>query len=174
MLLEEFFDYKNQLMEDLLTEPAIVRLLQDEPPEDDVNLDPGARDLMYKQVFPYEYIPETVEHGRTYICADVDIEETENKTFLRAKLMIWVFTHSSLMRLPQGGVRVDKLCSEIDKKINGSRVYGLGELNFSSTKRFAIMTDYNGKVMTFYTKDFNRLSGLGPPKPRPANRKHGL
>lgn len=169
MNLQEFFDYKNQLMEDILTNQTIVDLLQDDPSK----MEAGPKDLVYKQVFPYEFVPETVEHGKTFICVDVDIENVENKTFVPCKMMIWVFTHVSLMRLPEGGVRVDKLCSEICKQINGSRLYGLGELNFFSTKRFAIMTDYQGKVMTFYTKDYNRPSNVTQPKHIPSNRKRG-
>ena len=33
MQLEEFFDYKNKLVEDLLTNPSIVRLLIDDETE---------------------------------------------------------------------------------------------------------------------------------------------
>ena len=111
MQLEEFFDYKNQLMNDLLTNEEIVRLLADDcKPVNDV------QDLVYKQVFPYEYIPETIEHGQTFICCDVDIQKSVNKTFLIPVLYIWVFSHKSNLRLPKetgGGIRTDKLCSEI-------------------------------------------------------------
>lgn len=152
MQLEEFYDYKNQLMEDLLTSESIVRLLSD-----DLTLQ-DAESLKYTQVFPYEYVPETVEHGQTFICFDVDIQSTSpNKTFLSPTLFIWVFTHKSKLRLPEGGVRTDKLCSEICKVINGSRKYGLGELNIYGVKRFAPMTDFNGKVMTFLARDFNKV-----------------
>ena len=75
------------------------------------------------------------------------------------------------MSLPQGGVRTDKLCSEISKIINGSRYFGLGELELSSVKRFAPMTDFQGKVMVFNAKEFNRLHD--PKKPVPSNRKTG-
>lgn len=164
MQLDEFFDYKNRLMEDLLTSKEIVSLLGDNfeesvPPEG----------LMYSQVFPFEYVPSTVEEGRTYICCDVDIQKSMNKTFLLPVIYIWVFTHKSKMRLSGGGIRVDKLCSEIAKKINGSRYYGLGELDLYSVKRFAPLSEYQGKVMMFQAKDFNR------PAPNrnavPTNRK---
>lgn len=135
MQLQEFFDYKNQLMEDLLTNSEIVRLVNDT-----VALE-NAEALAYTQVFPCEYVPDTVEHGKTYICFDVDILESVNKTYLLPTLYVWVFTHKSLLRLPEGGVRTDKLCSEICNAINGSRMYGLGELNLYSVKRFAPMTD---------------------------------
>lgn len=164
MQLEEFYDYKNQLMEDILTNANIVGLI-----DDSVQLE-NAVSLAYKNVFPCEYVPDTVEHGSTFICFDVDIQKAPNKTFLSPVLYIWVFTHRSILRLPNGGgVRVDKLCSEICKAINGSREYGIGELDLYSVKRFAPMTEYQGKCMTFQAVDFNRQ--FDPNKYTPSNRK---
>lgn len=163
--LDELFDYKNQLMEDLLTHKDIVALI-----DDTVELK-NAKKLVYKQVFPYEYVPDTVEEGKTFICCDVDIQKTVNQTFLLPTLYVWVFTHKSKLRLPEGGVRTDKLCSKIAGAINGSREYGLGELDLYSVKRFAPMTDFQGKIMTFTAKDFNRLHN--PNRPIPSNRKKG-
>lgn len=172
MYLDEFFAYKNQLMEDLLTNENIVRLMNDD-------LEPtSGESLMYTQVFPYEYIPETVEHGRTFICVDVDIsrmsdrrEAPSNKLVYSPVIYIWVFTHKSLLRLPEGGVRVDKLTHEIAKAINGSHHYGMGSLELYSVKRFAPMMDYQGKVMTFDAKDWNHPNPTG--KPWPTNRRLG-
>lgn len=160
--IQEFYDYKTTLMEDLLTDKTIVDLL-----DRNIKLEDASK-LAYKYVFPYEYIPDTVEHGDTYICFDVDIQQSVNKTYFLPTLYIWVFTHKSKLRLPQGGVRTDKICSEIARVINGSRKYGLGELNLYSIKRFAPMTDFQGKVMTFHAKDFNRL--YDPNKPAPSTR----
>lgn len=165
MQLSEFFDYKNKLMEDLLTNEAIVKLL-----DDNIELK-HASELAYTHVFPYEYIPDTVEHAKTFICFDVDVQESINKTFLLPTLYIWVFSHKSKLRLPEGGVQTDKLVSEIAKAINGSRFYGLGELDLYSVRRFAPVTDYQGKVMTFHAKEFNRTSPNT--KPIPSNRKTG-
>lgn len=153
-------------MEDLLTNETIVKLVNEE-----IFFD-NAAELAYLNVFPCEYVPETVQDGKTFICFDVDIQEVVNKTYLLPSLHVWVFTHRSKLRLPDGGgLRTDKLCSEICKMINGSRKYGLGELSLYSVKRFAPMTDYQGKVMTFYTKDFNRL--YDPNKYTPSNRRNG-
>lgn len=165
MQLQEFFDYKNQLMEDLLTNEDIVKLI-----DDTVALQ-NADTLAYTQVFPCEYVPDTVQEGKTYICFDVDVQRVADKTFLSPTLFVWVFTHRSKLRLPEGGVRTDKLCSEVCKAINGSRKYGLGELNLYSVKRFAPMTDFQGKVLTFYAKDFNRV--YDGKKYTPENRKRG-
>lgn len=164
MQLNDFFDYKNKLMEDLITNKSIVSLIKDGTDVD------NAASLIYTQVFPYEYVPETVQTGGTYICFDVDIQNVSNKTFLTPVLYVWVFAHRSNLRLPEGGVRTDKLCSEICEAINGSRYYGLGELSLYSVKRFAPMTDYQGKLMTFYAKEFNRQ--FNGAKSTPTNRKN--
>lgn len=162
--LDELFDYKNQLMDDLLTNEQIVSLLSD-----DGHTYTQPESLMYTQVFPYEYVPNVTEHGTTFICCEVDIKEVINKTFLVPALYIWVFTHKSKVRLSTGGVRTDKLSSIITNAINGSRMYGLGELSLQSVKRFSPITDYQGRVLTFYAKDFNRLSPSD--KKIPVNRK---
>ena len=71
--LDELFDYKNQLIDDLLTSKTVLRLLSDDCEE---NTRP--EQLMYSQVFPYEYVPETVEHGQTFICCEVDMRDISN------------------------------------------------------------------------------------------------
>lgn len=166
MLLEEFYDYKNQLMEDILTTEPIVRLMYE---GDRYNI--PAYDLAYTQVFPYEYIPDTVEHGQTFICFDVDIQKSANQTFYYPIIYVWIFTHKSLMRMPEGGVRVDYLAAELAKKLSGSMMYGLGPLDLYSSKRFAPITDYQGKVLTFHAVDFNAPKPTR--QPVPGNRKKG-
>lgn len=163
MNLDEFYNYKNRLMKDLLTNEDVISLLDDE------GLTQNPTDLAYTQVFPCEYVPDTVEHGKTYICFDVDIQKSSGKTFYSPILYIWVFTHKSKLRLEEGGIRTDKLCSQICQIINGSRNYGLGELCLYSVKRFAPMTDFQGKVMTFHADDVNKFHD--PNRKIPFNRK---
>lgn len=164
MQLEDFYDYKNRLMEDILTNEKIVPLINE-----DYTVD-NAVGLAYTQVFPYEFVPETAQEGKTYICFDVDIQRVEFKTFYDPVIYIWVFSHKSRLRLPDGGgVRTDKICSEICKAINGSKMYGLGDLDLYSVRRFAPMTDYQGKCITFHAREFNRV--YDPKRPVPVNRK---
>ena len=165
MQLEDFYDYKNQLMGDLLTNETIVSLVGEDIEFKD------AKKLAYTQIFPYEYVPDTVDDGWTFICFDVDITQSMDKTYYYPTLFIWVFSHRSRLRLPEGGVRPDKICSEICKTINGSRFYGLGELNLYSAKRFAPMTDYQGKCLVFHAKEFSRI--YDGKKATPVNRKQG-
>lgn len=164
MQLADFFDYKNQLMQDLLTTESIVKLI-----DSHATLD-TATGLAYTKVFPYEYIPETVEEASTFVCFDVELQKAPtSKTFLSPILYIWVFTHRTKFRLDGGGVLIDKLVSEIAEKINGSRLYGMGELDLYTVRRFAPVSDYQGKVMTFGMTEWNRPSPSN--KSIPKNRK---
>ncbi len=163
MLLNEFFDYKNKLMETLCKNENIVRLVTDSESAPVPNYS-----LAYTQLFPFEYIPETVDDGRIFICFDVDIAQVYDKTYYEPVLYLWVFAHKSKMRLSQGGIRTDQLAVEINKELNGNRYFGLGELDLYSVGRFSPISDYQGRVMTYAAKDFNRL---GISKKPPANRK---
>ena len=167
MHLQEFFDYKNQLMGDVLSNEKIVGLLND--CEDRMPLTPES--LAYSQVFPFEYIPTTIEHGQTFICFDVDIQKAKSKTYYCPIIYVWVFSHKDKLRLPQGGVRPDAICSEIADMLDGSRYYGLGELKLYAAKRFAPLNDYQGKVLIFDAVDFSKTHNPG--KPIPGNRKIG-
>ena len=166
MLLDELFDYKNELMKTICCNPKIVHLLTDSEDAPCPNYD-----LSYTQVFPYEYLPETVDHGQTFICFDVDIQEVYNKTLYNPVIYVWVFTHKSKLRLPEGGVRIDQLAVEINKELSGSRTFGLGELELAATDRFVPILDYLGRCLVYTAKDFNRPSNHRPYKNPPANRK---
>lgn len=173
MNLKDFFDYKNQFMNDILTDPEIVKLITEQDQfGDDIYTVENAKDLIYKQVFPFEYVPETVHDGSTFICVEVDVQSAPGKTYMDLVMYVWIFAHRSRLVLPNGGgVRTDALCNKICEKINGSRNYGLGELDIVSCKRFAPMTDYNGKVLVFYADEFNRLHNYS--QTIPSNRKRG-
>lgn len=166
MHLEEFFNYKNTLIGDLISEEDIVCLIDEQFVSDPPS-------LVYDRIFPFEFLPDTVQEGKTYLCIDVDIRKSaENGKKYIPTISIWIFTHKSLMKLPQGGVRVDKICSLISKKINGSLWYGQGKLELESVKRFAPMTDYQGKCMVFVTKDVSNV--FDPLKKIPSNRRDGI
>ena len=111
--LEDIFDYKNKLMEELITNQTIVDLIAPNR-----NYADNPEGLIYKTVFPFEYVPDTLEDAATYICYDVDVQKSFDKTYLEPTLYVWVLTHKSLMRLDEGGVRVDKIVSEITKMLN--------------------------------------------------------
>ena len=166
MDLREFFDYKNLLMKDLCSNEAIVKLVTGNEEARVPN-----HQLAYTQLYPYEFVPETVSEAQTFICFDMDILSVPNKTYYLPVLYIWVFTHKSNLRLSKGGLLLDELSSEISKMLNGNRFYGLGQLKLSATQRFEPTTDYLGRALVFNAVDFNRMTAGGV---TPSKRKRGL
>ena len=99
MELNELFDYKNRFMKDLCCNESVVKLITDKEDSKVPN-----HTLAYSQIFPFEFVPETVDNGQTFVCFDVDIVDVQNKTFYTPVLYVWVFTHKSKLHLPEGGV----------------------------------------------------------------------
>ncbi len=166
MQLEEFYDYKNLLMKHLCSDPTIVKKVTG---NDDASV--PNHNLPYKQIFPFEYVPETVDDARTFICFDSDIVSVPNKTIYVPVIYVWVYAHKSRLKDKDGGCLLDNLAVAVNNILEGNRYYGLGELKLDSARRFVPITDYLGRVLTYYTKDFNRRNT----RPDiPGNRKAGV
>lgn len=165
MQLEELYDYKNLMMKKFCCDEKIVRYVTG----NDYASVPN-HDLPYTQIFPFEFVPETVNEGKTFVCFDVDIVSVPNKTFYIPVLYVWAFTHKSRLRSQDGGILLDKLAGAINELMNGSRYFGLGELRLDSVRRFMPITDFLGRTLTYYAKDFNRPTGR---LEIPSNRKEG-
>lgn len=168
MLLEELFDYKNQLMKELCSSEPIVRLLTNDPAAP-----VPCPALAYAQVFPYERVPETADEAKTFICFDVDVVDVENRSFLTTALFLWVFAHKSAMRLPGGGVRTDAIVTETAKLLNGSRHYTMGALELYRVHRFVPVSggEYQGREIIYRGFDSNRPGTTTANRPTPANRR---
>lgn len=167
MQLEELYDYKNQLMKELCSDEKIVKLVTNNPDAAVPN-----HGLPYSQIYPFEFIPETVNDGKTFICFDLDITDVPNKTYYIPTLYVWFFTHKSLFRMQNGGCLLDELGKEINRLLNGSRYYGLGTLNLRRLRRFSPITDYLGRLLIYDTVDLNRNNGgrINLPGNRKPNR----
>lgn len=163
MELQEFYDYKNRLMKDLCSNLEIVKLVTG-----DANPKVPNKNLPYTQIFPFQFIPETENDARTFICFDVDIVNVPNKTFYKPVIYIWIIAHKSNMRTASQGCRTDAISCEIDHMLNGNRNYGQGELMLGPVTRFNPNTDFLGRQLIYTTRDFNRSPGM---KPTPAYRK---
>ena len=164
MELSELPNYKNQLMKEFCCDANIVHLLTGNEEAAVPN-----HGLPYTQMYPFAYVPETVDEARSFLCFDVDIVSVPNETYLVPVVYVWVFAHKSNLRMEGGGVLIDQLVQEAHRILNGSWNYGLGKLKFDSCRRFTPINGYLGRVLTYYALDFNRN---GDEKKRPARRAH--
>lgn len=149
--LEELTSYKQTLMQAICTSPAIVNLLK-------LDTDPATikgKDMRYNRIFPYNYVPLTTEHATTYICFTVTAPNVKNAYISELCLTIYVFTHQDIMRT-KDGIRTDLIVSEIDKLLNGSTKYGLGEVTLRCCDVMQVpCRGYSGLFTRYTVKDFN-------------------
>lgn len=150
MHLDEITKYKQEIMKQICKNEAILQYIRPKNAPD-----MAGRDMLYKYVFPYSYVPETTQEASTFLCFDVDIPNVQNRTFKDCRIMVWMFCHNSLMRCEKG-TRLDLLADEIDRMLNGSRAFGLGTLELDEALRFHPVADYWGRELAYNAVDFNR------------------
>ena len=103
--LDEFFDYKNQLVDDILTNESIVKLMSD-----DGETVSAPESLMYTQVFPYEFVPNVTEHG---ILAYFENYDDHNRILKLRRLFYAVFGFSAehIEEFRKRGIKGEVHCS---------------------------------------------------------------
>ena len=74
MYLEELSKYKIEIMKSLCLDEKIQRLILLTPPN-------NGKEMMYKNIFPYSFVPDTVTKAGTFICFDLEIKRVQNRTF---------------------------------------------------------------------------------------------
>ena len=119
----DFTPYKKTLMQVICTSTPIVNLMKLDSDSADIT----GRDMRYNRIYPYNYVPLTIETAQTFICFTVTAPNVKNNIIADLRLTFYVFTHQDLMRT-ENGMRTDLLVHEIDKLVNGSTKYGLGKV----------------------------------------------
>jgi len=150
MYLDEVPRYRDEIMEGLCKCDTIVNLIR---PKDQPDL--RSADLAYKYIFPYDRLIDKTTEAGTYICFDIVAPRTVNRSFTDFRIYIWVIAHERTMRTPKGLV-TDLLCIEIDKLMNGSKSFGLGQTYLTTWDRFNPAEDFHGRSLVYRTYDFNR------------------
>ena len=123
--LNDLTTKKELLLKTFLNDERFVQLITN---SEQVTL--PAKDLRYKQVFPYGWIGDTVAIAKTFVCFDVDVPQIKTIAVKDCYLYIWVFSHKDLMPT-RDGVRVDLLASRIDWLLNAAPNMVLGVSSWS-------------------------------------------
>lgn len=150
MYLDELSKYKIEIMKRLCLSDKIQSLILLSKSQR------NGREMMYKNIFPYAFVPDTVVNSNTFICFDLEVQRVQNRTFKDINILFWIFTHQSLMRA-DGGIRTDLIASEVDKILNGNRDLGLGTVELKKVLRVNPAKDYHGRNLVYRSVDFNRV-----------------
>lgn len=155
MLFEELTDYRALALKTLCSDEEIVKLVTNQE-------DPSVpnRGLMYTQIFPYAFTPDTTKEAKTFVCFRLSVPEVMNKTYKKINLIFYIFTHQSLMRTDDG-LRPDLIGRAIERLFNGSLDVGLGRVKLVGMNDISPITDYHGIAIEYSVAEFNRPSVNG-------------
>lgn len=153
--LRELTYYRKSIMKALCNNEDVVRLVSDNKDAPVPN-----RDLMYNNIFPYAYIPETEKETDTFICFSVSVPRVENKTYKQMEIYFYIFTHQSIIRTSDG-LRTDLLAEAIDEMTNGALGLGIGRIQLERLEDISPTTHYHGLAVQYTVTEFNRPSIQG-------------
>ena len=154
-LLKELTEYRQKIMKALCSDAEIVKLVTDK-----TNAPVPNRDLMYANIFPYAYTPDTTKETDTFICFRLTVPEVMNKTCKQINITFYIFTHQSLMRT-RDGLRPDLIGKEVERLFNGSLDLGLGRAKLEGMDDISPITGYHGIAVEYSVLEYNRPSISG-------------
>lgn len=155
---QEIIEYKLTAMNAVINNENIVKAINAKESSGE-QLEPG--DLFYSHIFPYAYIPETLDTAGCYITFEISMPSvsTVNYFFKDVLLTITIICHQAMMQMREdeplgstGATRTDFIAVEIDKLFNKtSGIVGRQELEMVSNIEGAIDPVHRCRVMRFKT-----------------------
>lgn len=148
--LEEIPKYKDYLIHLIVENPKISVYT------DNQGLESDPSELICKNVFPYPYIPDTQTEVKTNICCDIYVPRVQDKIIKNVQIVINVFSHKDHSTY-KGKTRVDLICTEIDKTLNGNQEFGIDTADLISVMPYYLAgNNYFGKQMIYNVQNFNQ------------------
>lgn len=145
--------YKKKLVSSIVSSPTLVQLLNSEYVKNGECLD--SDELVYKQIFPYNYIPETQTETKSYVTMKVNGLGVKNKIYNKAEVYIRVISHQDCMLTNYGGTRIDLMSEAVEELFNGKDDFGFGEMELKSNIEGDINTTHRCRELRFMVEDFN-------------------
>lgn len=154
---------KQTVLRAVLSNEEIVRILRN---RFDVTVPDMS--LRYTQVFPWMYVPETVEETKSYIGMRIRAKTPVNAAAKIFELTIYVMCHKEHMRMNRevceilgldtkdSGSRVDVLADKIDLLLNGAEDMGFSKLELVDSDEFKPAEKFHGRYITYRVTGWNR------------------
>ena len=145
-------DYRNLVTNTLLANPTIVEVLSD-----GVYSLEEADELMWTQIFPNQYIPDTITETGSFILYDLSdaVISRVNKTYIEVTLYFWILTHYKMPKY-KDKLRNDILVRELRKDFGEKDCFGIAKSHYVSNSIFNSGTNkYTGRLVTFRVTDWS-------------------
>lgn len=159
--MEKLGEYKMEVLNRILENEKLVKLLSYD--KADALFLPRVEDsysLLYERVFPYRFVPSTVENQATFITLGVNGFRRHQEGFKvfddyqAGEIYFYFFTHVDLMRT-DSGVRQDLMLAEISSMFDGTKGIGMGELKLRYVNELWLHNNkFGGYSIAFTITDF--------------------
>lgn len=155
---QEIIRYKQQIMNTILNDYELVKLIDSRYVDDVDQSTSDADDLRYVNVFPYYYNPETVKEDKCFIFMTVDVPRVQNDLIKDMQITIVVAANQVLMKVQHNtnGTRIDQMGACIDRLFNGRPDIGFGTLSLLSNYEGSIDDRHRCRTLKFKVEDFNQ------------------
>mgnify|MGYP000897300394 FL=1 len=145
---------KNEAVAKLVASDEVIKAMgNDDIEEND--------EAMYKYIFPYFYIPYTIEGSHSYICMKVIMtgRQSVNDLFGNYSVIIWVIVNQSLMQMDGvgGATRLDHLADIVETIFAGSEAFGTKRLQIIGNTEDDLDTRHRARKLTFTTTNISDM-----------------
>jgi len=121
---------------------------------DQPNLDDPTK-LIYKNIFPYRYVPNTTTEKSTFITLWFGKYRLVRNSFKSGMVMFNVFTHNDLHRTDYGVLRCDFIVNIIDEIVNSKYGIGVFKPEFYEADDLYVNKEYSGFYVAYKIHEWN-------------------
>lgn len=144
----EIMRYKQTAISQIVNTPSIVEAL-------DRRYIGKGEELIYKNIFPYVYVPDVEEEAKCYILVTVDMPKVWNDNsylFQQVLVCFYILCHQELMKTEYGGTRIDYISDQLEGLFKQSMDFGFGEMELIANTEQAPDPNHRMRCLQFQTK----------------------
>jgi len=153
--LAEVTTYKNTILSNLIQNEDIVKALYSKEPNFlDSSTPVDAKSLLFTNIFPYAYIPNSQETQEAYITVLFKFRRYNNAIKV-GRVCFYVFAHKDLLKTDYPWLRTDYIINKIEEMFNRSRDLGIGKLEFREMEDVKVSDYHSGSYIIYEDMSFN-------------------
>lgn len=150
--MDEISKHKTTIIKKLLADDELVKAVFHNTSDFLEKQTPDVGQLIYRNIFPYRYVPTITEEARTYVTMSITYRKS-GSYFKVGNITLFVFTDQNLMQTDYGVLRVDYIISRIDTIMNKSNSFGIGKLELDMVDELLVEGKMPGMIIRYKTVD---------------------
>lgn len=147
-------DYRDVITSMILSNKTITDILMCGE-EGEASID----NLLWKNLVPQKYVPETLTNAETHIMYDLDEDVVYSKdssrpTYVVITLFIWIWTHKNAPTC-NGRLKNDIVAEELKRMLIGNKNFGIAPAKLIYNKHDETrIKEYSGRTLCFFITDW--------------------